>query len=239
VAGLVIAAYGLGFSYGPKSILTNLSFSIARGEIVGLLGPNGAGKTTCLRLLAGYMPVTVGKVMLNDAILMPGATLLRQRIGYVAEQAPLYGDLTPQEHIQLALECRRQTVQTTGDALQRFELQGVQHHPVRALSKGYRRRVALAMAFAEKPEVLLLDEPGDGLDPNQKRALGTVLQEAAADTAILLSTHQLEDAERFCSRLLVLHNGLLHFDGTAADLRARATDGALDSAFAALTSIAA
>jgi ABC-2 type transport system ATP-binding protein len=109
---------------------------------------------------------------------------------------------------------------------------------VQALSKGYRRRVALAVAFAGKPVALLLDEPGDGLDPNQKRRLGSILNAASSDAAILLSTHQLDDAERLCSRVLLLHAGHLCFDGTPAALRAHTKDGSLDQAFAALTASA-
>jgi ABC-2 type transport system ATP-binding protein len=235
----VIAAAGMGFCYGRTAIVENMNFSIARGEIVGLLGPNGAGKTTCLRLLAGYLPATTGKAMLGGAVISPANTKLRQRIGYVAEQAPLYGALTVYEHVQLALECHTLPLQTLAELLAQFELRDVAQHPVQALSKGYRRRVALAMAFASKPDVLLLDEPGDGLDPNQKQRLAKILHQAAAQAAILLSTHHLDDAERFCSRVLLINTGRLQFDGTPAALRARASDGQLATAFATLTGEAA
>ncbi len=235
----MIAAQGLSFRYGQKSIVTNVSFTIARGEIVGLLGPNGAGKTTCLRVLAGYLPTSSGTATLEGVTITPHAASLRQRIGYVAEQAPLFADLTPHEHLQLTLECHRLPQRDVPALLDTFDLVAVQHHPVQTLSKGYRRRVALAIAFAAKPAALLLDEPGDGLDPNQKRKLGEILQAAASDAAILLSTHQLDDAERFCSRVLLMHGGHVRFDGSPAGLRARAQDGSMSRAFADLTGLAA
>jgi ABC-2 type transport system ATP-binding protein len=238
VAASVISAQGLCFAYGPKTILQDLNFSINLGEIIGLLGPNGAGKTTCLRLLSGYMTATSGHVSLEGSLLTADNSALRRRIGYVPEQAPLHDALTAHEHLQLVYDCHGILNQTLPDMLATFDLSAVEHQPVRTLSKGYRRRVALAMAFAAKPAALLLDEPGDGLDPNQKHDLAMILQRAANHAAILFSTHQLSDVERFCTRVLLLHEGRICFDGTPADLRQLTPQNTLDAAFAKLTRVA-
>jgi ABC-2 type transport system ATP-binding protein len=230
MADRMIAAENLSFVHGARRILHGLSFSIA-------LGPNGAGKTTCLRLLSGYLAASRGKIILNSLEMSPEATLARKDLGYVPEDAPLFDDLSPHEHLKLVQQARGTKVADETALLEQFNLLAAQHQAVRTLSKGFRRRVALAMAFISQPKVLLLDEPGDGLDPNQKRALGETLQRAAQQSAILLSTHQLEDTERFCTRILLLHGGQLRFDGTAAQLKAQS--GSLDAAFAQLTREAA
>jgi ABC-2 type transport system ATP-binding protein len=235
VAASVISVSGLCFHYGRQKILQDLSFNINAGEIVGLLGPNGAGKSTCLRLLSGYMSATSGTVTLNNGALTPHATDARRQIGYVPEQAQLHEMLTVQEHLQLVQNSYGLKAETGLQMLDIFQLRSVQHHPVQTLSKGYRRRVALAMAFAVDPALLLLDEPGDGLDPNQKRELAQSLQQAATKAAILLSTHQLHDVEHFCTRVLLLHEGRICFDGTPAALRSITTGNTLDAAFAKLT----
>ncbi len=235
----MISVAGLYFQYGHTKIIQNVNFNIGRGEIVGLLGPNGAGKTTCLRLLSGYMPATSGAIHINNAQLTPNATDVRRNIGYVPEQAPLHDMLTPHEHVQLALESHGLGRENKLLLLEKFDLLNVQHHPVQLLSKGYRRRVALAMAFAASPAVLLLDEPGDGLDPNQKNDLATTLQTAAQHAAILFSTHQLSDVERFCTRVLLMHQRRICFDGTPLTLRDSTAAHTLDAAFAALTQVMA
>jgi ABC-2 type transport system ATP-binding protein len=235
VAASVISVSGLCFHYGRQKILQDLSFNINAGEIVGLLGPNGAGKSTCLRLLSGYMSATSGTVTLNNGALTPHAIDARCQIGYVPEQAPLHEMLTVQEHLQLVQNSYGLKAETGLQMLDIFQLRSVQHHPVQTLSKGYRRRVALAMAFAVDPALLLLDEPSDGLDPNQKRELAQSLQQAATKAAILLSTHQLHDVEHFCTRVLLLHEGRICFDGTPAALRSITTGNTLDAAFAKLT----
>jgi ABC-2 type transport system ATP-binding protein len=235
VAASVISVFGLCFHYGSHKILQDLNFNIEAGEIVGLLGPNGAGKSTCLRILSGYMSATSGTVTLNDAALAPHATDVRRQIGYVPEQAPLHEMLTVQEHMQLAQDSYGLQHKTGLQMLDIFKLRTVQHHPVQTLSKGYRRRVALAMAFAVDPALLLLDEPGDGLDPNQKRELAHALRQAASTAAILLSTHQLNDVAHFCTRVLMLHEGRICFDGAPEALRKITTDNNFDAAFARLT----
>jgi ABC-2 type transport system ATP-binding protein len=239
VAASVISVSRLCFDYGRIKILQDLNFNINAGEIVGLLGPNGAGKSTCLRLLSGYMSATSGTVTLNNAALAPHVADVRRHIGYVPEQAPLHEMLTVQEHLQLVHDSYNLKTETGLQMLDIFQLRTVEHHPVQTLSKGYRRRVALAMAFAIDPVLLLLDEPGDGLDPNQKRELAHVLQQAATKAAILLSTHQLHDVEHFCTRVLLLHKGRICFDGTPEALRSITSDNTLDAAFAQLTKAAA
>jgi ABC-2 type transport system ATP-binding protein len=239
VAAGVISTHGMCFRHGQKIILQDIDFDIGIGEIVALLGPNGAGKTTCLRLLSGYMPASSGRITLAGSILTADATRLRHHIGYVPEQAPLHDSLSAHEHLQLAYDCHGLPKQTLPDLLAAFDLTGVQHQPVCTLSKGYRRRVALAMAFAARPAALLLDEPGDGLDPNQKQDLANILHRAANHAAILFSTHQLSDVERLCTRVLLLHQGRICFDGTPAALRSLTPQNNLDAAFAALTRPAA
>jgi ABC-2 type transport system ATP-binding protein len=239
VAKSVIEVCGLSFQYGSQKILEDLNFNINAGEIIGLLGPNGAGKSTCLRLLSGFMSATSGTITFNNTALTPQATALRHQIGYVPEQAPLHEMLTVQEHLQLTQDSYTLKTETIVHMLDMFDLRAVQHHPVQYLSKGYRRRVALAMAFAANPALLLLDEPSDGLDPNQKRELGLSLKQAATKAAILLSTHQLHDVEVFCTRVLLLHKGRICFDGTPTALRNSAADKSLDTAFAKLTAATA
>ncbi|WP_241503747.1 ABC transporter ATP-binding protein [Ferruginivarius sediminum] len=213
-----------------------VTFSLARGEVLGFLGPNGAGKSTTMRMIAGFLPPTSGtaRVCGHDVVTAPIAA--RRALGYLPEGAPLYGEMTPAGLLDFVARARgfrgAAKASRVSRAVERLELERVLHQPIDTLSKGFRRRVGLAQAILHEPGVLILDEPTDGLDPNQKRQVRALLRELSANTAIVVSTHILEEVEAVCSRAIVIAGGRVVVDSTPSELAAR---GPLDEVFHALT----
>ena len=233
----LIAADGLSRRFGARRAVDDLSFTVAAGQIVALLGPNGAGKTTTLRMLAGLLPPTAGRARLCGVDVAVRPVQATRHLGYLPEGAPLYGEMTPRGLLRFVARARglRGGDRAWAGVAERLDLAPMLDRRIEGLSKGVRRRVALAAALLADPPVLILDEPTDGLDPNQKRALRRVLTDLAADRAILVSTHLLEEVEALSTRVMVLADGRMVLDTTPADMAARAPDGRLDRVFAALT----
>jgi ABC-2 type transport system ATP-binding protein len=221
----VIEAQGLSRRYGALLAVDNISFSVTPGEVVAFLGPNGAGKSTTLRMLAGFLAPTAGRARLGGHDVVAAPLAARRVLGYLPEGAPGYGELEVAEFLGFIADVRG----LRGDArrarlayvVDRLQLGGVLRQPLETLSKGFRRRVGLAAAILHDPPVLLLDEPTDGLDPNQKYEVRGLIRELARERTILLSTHILEEVEAVCSRALVIARGRLRADATPADLLAR------------------
>ena len=205
--------------FGPIVAVDGVSLSVAQGEVLGFLGPNGAGKTTTMRMITGFLAPTSGRALVggHDVALEPIA--VKQQVGYLPEGAPLYGDMTPLAFLEFIAAARGVDGAARKQAVERavamLQLEAVVHRPVDTLSKGFKRRVGLAQAIIHDPEVLILDEPTDGLDPNQKHQVRALITGMAKDKAIIISTHILEEVEAVCNRAVIIASGgRVVFDGT-------------------------
>jgi ABC-2 type transport system ATP-binding protein len=221
----MIEAVHLCKSFGPLLAVDDVSFSVRRGEVLGFLGPNGAGKTTAMRMLTGFLAPGAGTARICGADITRDPIAAQRRIGYLPEGAPAWGEMTPAGFLHFiacirgfaGAEARRRIAL----AVERAGLGDVLSRPIDTLSKGFRRRVGLAQALLHDPEVLILDEPTDGLDPNQKHDIRRLITVLAPRKAIVISTHLLEEVDAICTRTVVIVRGRLRADGTPAELRAR------------------
>jgi ABC-2 type transport system ATP-binding protein len=208
--------------FGPFTAVDQVDFSVERGEVLGFLGPNGAGKSTTMRMVTGFLPPTSGTALLDGHDILTAPQAARRTFGYLPEGAPAWPDMTPAGLLDFVGRIRRLSAserrQRAAEVVDRVHLEEVMHQPIETLSKGYKRRVGLAQALLHDPEILILDEPTDGLDPNQKHEVRQLIRGMAARKAILLSTHLLEEVEALCTRVVVISNGRLVADGTPAEL---------------------
>ncbi|MAP94062.1 MAG: multidrug ABC transporter ATP-binding protein [Ponticaulis sp.] len=234
----VVSARQLTKRYGRATALSSVSFELTSGQITGLLGLNGAGKSTLLSILTGRLIPDEGQVNYGELALANTPIACQSRFGFLPEGAPLFDDLTVEAHLRTIAGIRNLPAgQIPGDvdtALTRYELSGKRDTTIDTLSKGYRRRVALAAASLGKPDILYLDEPTDGLDPFQRDRVLDQLRASRGDQTLLISTHSLEEVEALCDRVLVLHDGRLVFDGTLSELIGSSSDGHIKQAFQAL-----
>jgi ABC-2 type transport system ATP-binding protein len=212
-------------SFGPIQAVRGVSFDVAKGEVLGFLGPNGAGKSTTMKMITGFLSPTSGtaRVCGNDILKAPLES--KRHIGYLPEGAPLYADMTPVGFLEFVAGIRRiggaERRAAVKRAIEMTQLEGVVAQPIETLSKGFKRRVGLAQALLHDPDVLILDEPTDGLDPNQKQEVRQIIAELASEKAILISTHILEEVDAVCSRAIIIAQGTIVADGTPAELEAR------------------
>jgi len=213
--------------FGPKVAVDNLSLSVQKGEVLGFLGPNGAGKSTAMRMITGYLPPTEGTVSVGGADIVDSPNEAKKKIGYLPESAPLYADMTVTSFLNFAAELRgmkgEQKKAAVEKAINTCFLQKVRHQSLDTLSKGYKHRACLAQAIIHDPEVLILDEPTDGLDPNQKDVVRQLIREMGKTKAIVFSTHILEEVEACCSRAIIIDQGKIVADGTPDELCRRAS----------------
>jgi ABC-2 type transport system ATP-binding protein len=221
----VLEIAGLTRRFGRNLAVDGLDLTLRRGEVLGFLGPNGAGKSTTMRMLAGVLPPDAGVVRVCGLDLAVDPVAARARMGYLAEGAPLYADMTAGQLLRFVARVRglrgAAARRAVDQAVERLELGAALERPIETLSKGFTRRVGLAQAILHGPDLLLLDEPTDGLDPNQKAQVRTLLADLAVDRAILISTHILEEVEAMCGRCAVISRGRLVADDTPAGLRRR------------------
>jgi ABC-2 type transport system ATP-binding protein len=218
----VIEVEGLTKDYGSLVAVRDVSFSVGRGEVVGFLGPNGAGKSTTLRILAGFLGATSGKVRVNGFDIGEQSLQARASLGYMPETAPLYTELRVREYLVFRARLKRvpraKQKLSIERALERANLRDESETTIAHLSKGYRQRVGLADALVADPPLLILDEPTAGLDPNQVREVRALIKELATDHTVLLSTHILSEVEATCQRALVIDRGRLVAQGSLAEL---------------------
>lgn len=204
-----------------------LTFSVRPGEVLGFLGPNGAGKSTTMKMITGYLAPTSGRAVVCGHDVAQHPLEVKRRVGYLPEGAPLYAEMTPNGFLGFVAEVRglagERAREAISRAISRTNLEGVLHQPIETLSKGFKRRVGLAQAILHEPDVLILDEPTDGLDPNQKHEVRALIQEMArqAGKAIVLSTHILEEVEAVCTRAVVISKGRVVADATPDALMSR------------------
>ncbi len=211
--------------FGPLTAVDNISFQVSQGEVLGFLGPNGAGKSTTMKMISGFLTPTTGTVTVAGHEIVEKPLEVKRRLGYLPEGAPAYPDMTPANYLDFVAQVRglrgKDKRHRIADTVTRVNLESVLHQPVDTLSKGFKRRVGLAQAILHDPEVLILDEPTDGLDPNQKHEVRTLIKNMAKEKVIILSTHILEEVHAVCSRAIIIANGKILADGTPAELEAK------------------
>lgn len=211
--------------FGNKVAVDNLSFSVQKGEVLGFLGPNGAGKSTTMRMVTGFLPVTSGEIEIGGISVIGKPQAAKAKIGYLPESAPLYNDMTVKGFLKFCASMRglggAQRKEAVEKAIETTFLENVAHQSIDTLSKGYRHRTCLAQSLLHDPEVLVLDEPTDGLDPNQKREVRKLIRTLGEEKAILFSTHILEEVTEACTRAVIVDQGTIVADGTPDELAAQ------------------
>jgi ABC-2 type transport system ATP-binding protein len=221
----VIRVENLSKAFGPKLAVNDVSFTVERGEVLGFLGPNGAGKSTTMRMITGYIPPTSGRVWVGGHDVQERPLEARRLIGYLPENAPGYADMTVHGFLNFAAELRGLRGEERKKAVARVVelcfLDSVLHQSIDTLSKGYKHRTCLAQALIHDPDVLIMDEPTDGLDPNQKHEVRTLIRRMGESKAIIFSTHILEEVEAACSRVIIIDRGRIVANGTPEALKAR------------------
>jgi len=211
-------------SFGAKRAVDGISFTVERGEVLGFLGPNGAGKSTTMRMITGFMPPTEGSVAVGGFDVAESPLEAKRLIGYLPENAAAYPDMTVEGFLNFAAELRGLSGSARRKGLhrviERCFLDSVLHQSIDTLSKGYKHRTCLAQALIHDPQVLVMDEPTDGLDPNQKHEVRNLIRELGKDKAIVFSTHILEEVDAACTRAIIIDRGRIVANGTPAELRA-------------------
>ncbi len=212
-------------AFGPKLAVNGVSFTVERGEVLGFLGPNGAGKSTTMRMITGFIPPTSGRVTIGGFDMGEHPIAAKRLLGYLPENAPAYTDMTVLGFLNFAAEMRGLCGEARRRAVQRAIelcfLDSVVHQSVDTLSKGYRHRTCFAQSIIHDPPVLILDEPTDGLDPNQKHEVRTLIRRMGQTKAIVFSTHILEEVDAACTRAIIIDRGQIVANGTPAELRQR------------------
>jgi ABC-2 type transport system ATP-binding protein len=212
-------------NFGPIEAVRGIDLSVGRGEVLGFLGPNGAGKSTTMRVIAGFLAPTTGHVRICGHDIETDTKAAQANLGYLPEGAPAYGDMTPRQFLKFIAEARglrgAEAKARAAAAAEKAELEPVLEQPIDTLSKGFKRRVGLAQAILHDPAVLVMDEPTDGLDPNQKHSVRRMIREMAPTKTIIISTHLLEEVEAVCTRAVIIDRGRVVADGTPAGLLAR------------------
>jgi ABC-2 type transport system ATP-binding protein len=233
----MIEAEGLSKFYGPFAAVREVSFKVHEGEIVAFLGPNGAGKSTTMKLLTGYLAPSEGSARIAGHDMSSDRLAGSACLGYLPENGPLYPDMTPHSLLEFFANARGMSRQRKADRVDAVvdlcALHAVIHKPISKLSKGYRQRLGMAHAFLHEPDVLILDEPTVGLDPNQIHEVRQTMQRLGREKTILLSTHILQEVEALASRVIVINEGRLVYDGPVAELDSEGVG--LDEAFHRLT----
>jgi ABC-2 type transport system ATP-binding protein len=222
----MIVTEGLTKEFGAKRVVDNVSLTVTRGEVLGFLGPNGAGKSTTMKMITGYLRPTAGSSVICGEDVLENPIAAKRHMGYLPEGAPLYPDMSPRGFLEFIASIRglrgAEKRQAVDRSIEMTQLAEVLAQPIDTLSKGFKRRVGLAQALLHDPDVLILDEPTDGLDPNQKHEVRKLIHQIASRKAIVISTHILEEVDAVCSRAVVIARGKVIADDTPAELAARA-----------------
>jgi ABC-2 type transport system ATP-binding protein len=227
-------------TYGSKRAVDGVSFTVRRGDILGFLGPNGAGKSTTMKMLTGFLRPDAGTATVDGIDVTADPVAVKRRIGYLPESAPAYPEMTVGEFLAFIAEVRGfRTAASKRSQVDRAitltHLTSVRGQTIETLSKGFKQRVGFAQALLHDPPVLVLDEPTDGLDPNQKNEARALIKHMAAEKAVILSTHILEEVDALCTRVIILSQGRIVCDETPAELHARTPGARLDGIFRTLT----
>jgi ABC-2 type transport system ATP-binding protein len=225
--------------FGAIHAVKNLSFSVKKGEVLGFLGPNGAGKSTTMKMITGFLEPTSGTVSVCGHDILEEPIEVKKKIGYLPEGAPSYGEMTVKNFLDFIAEIRgmkgKEKKERVDEIINKINLDAVRNQTIDTLSKGFKRRVGVAHALIHDPEVLIMDEPTDGLDPNQKHEVRELIKEMAPHKAIVISTHILEEVDAICTRAIIIASGQLLFDGTPEELLAKSDSGHMDDVFRDIT----
>lgn len=226
--------------FGPLVAVKGVSFTVGEGEVLGFLGPNGAGKSTTMRMITGFLPPTSGTAVICGRDITREPVEAKKALGYLPESAPSYKAMKVREYLAFVAEVRglsgRARRTAVSEVIVRAKLEKVAGQTIETLSKGYRQRTAFAAAILHDPKVLIMDEPTDGLDPNQKQTVRQMIRDMAGEgKAIIISTHILEEVDAVCTRVIVIADGEKKFDGTPAELKAKDPSGKLEVVFRKLT----
>jgi ABC-2 type transport system ATP-binding protein len=229
--------------FGSFTAVDGVTFKVERGEVLGFLGPNGAGKSTTMKMATGFLAPTSGGVRICGIDMLNDPLAAKAKIGYLPEGAPAYPDMTPREFLGFIANVRglsgERKERRIDEVVKLVNLESHLHRPIENLSKGFKRRVGLAQAILHDPEVLIMDEPTDGLDPNQKHDMRRLIKSMSPNKAIVLSTHILEEVKAVCTRVIIINRGKVVFDGTPDEFESRAprdtTDFPMDVVFRSLT----
>lgn len=226
-------------NFGTFKAVTEVSFKAAKGEILGFLGPNGAGKSTTMKMITGFLDPTEGEASICGHSIRESPQKAKKCLGYVPENAPLYEEMSVREFLHFIAKMRdvdpSKIENVISTLLGKCSLKEVEFKKIDTLSKGYKRRVSLAQALVHDPEVLILDEPTDGLDPNQKHDVRILIKELAKEKCILVSTHILEEVEEICDRCIIIGDGIKLFEGTPKDLKEKSSIGKIQDVFRVIT----
>ena len=235
----MIKVENLSRSFGAKLAVDGVSFEVAKGEVLGFLGPNGAGKSTTMRMITGFIPPSAGKVSVCGLDVQDNPIEVKRRIGYLPEAAPSYTDMSVVSFLKFSAEMRGLEGESRRSAIRRVvelcHLESVLGQTIDTLSKGFRHRTCLAQALIHDPEVLILDEPTDGLDPNQKHEMRTLIRQMGENKAIIFSTHILEEVEAACTRAIIIDRGRIVANGTPKELMEQSATGRLEDFFRSIT----
>jgi len=237
----MIEVSGLVKTYGQKRAVDGVSFRVNRGDILGFLGPNGAGKSTTMKMITGFLRPDAGTATVGGIDVATDPVAVKSKLGYLPESAPAYPEMTVDEFLGFIAEVRGfRTAAARSAVVERAikltHLVSVRRQTIETLSKGYKQRVGFAQALLHDPPVLVLDEPTDGLDPNQKNEVRALIKNMAVEKAVILSTHILEEVDAICTRVIIISRGKIVADETPAQLRARQPGARLDEIFRSLTS---
>lgn len=225
--------------FGDFQAVNDVSFEAKKGEVLGFLGPNGAGKSTTMKMITGFLDSTKGDAKICGKSIHKDTLNAQKHIGYVPENAPIYEDMYVREFLEFIARMRNvdESILSgrVNSVIDMCALKDVEFQRLETLSKGYKRRVSLAQSLVHDPDVLILDEPTDGLDPNQKHDVRVLIKRLSSDKCILISTHILEEVEEVCDKCIIIGKGEKLFEGTPADLRSKSSQGNIQDVFRAIT----
>jgi len=226
-------------TFGPIQAVNDISFNVEKGEVLGFMGPNGAGKTTTMRMITGFLPPTSGMAVIAGHDIVREPVPAKKQIGYLPENAPIYSDMTVWNYLAFIAEIRgyagRERQARVGRTIELCRLESVQHQTIGTLSKGYRQRTCFAQALIHDPPILIMDEPTDGLDPNQKHIVRTMIRDMTARKAIVISTHILEEVDAICTRAIIICHGAIAANGSPDELKTKSrTFGAIELTLASM-----
>ena len=226
-------------SFGAIRAVHNVSFNVSHGEVLGFLGPNGAGKSTTMKMITGFLEPTSGTVEVNGHDVLEDPLSVKRSIGYLPEGAPAYGEMTVKNFLNFIADIRQLNgairKKRLDEVIETINIGTVIDQSIETLSKGFKRRVGLAQAILHDPNILILDEPTDGLDPNQKHEVRNLIKKMSKEKAIIISTHILEEVDAVCTRAIIISSGELLFDGTPTQLIAKSDQNDIDHAFRNIT----
>ena len=225
--------------FGLKTAVDNVSFIANKGEVLGFLGPNGAGKSTTMKMVVGFLSPTSGTASVCGHDIISNPLEVKRTVGYLPEGAPAYPDMTPYGFLKFIASIRgfrgREKTDRVEHAINITRIEDVARQPIETLSKGYKRRVGLAQSLIHDPAVLILDEPTDGLDPNQKQVVRELIKSMASEKCIVISTHILEEVDAVCTRAMIIASGKVVADGSPEELKSQSGAGDLDEVFRKVT----